>query len=589
MDSRFLLRATSLTLAAIVAGQVTDVCAAPPAPAGQVQRHAASSNNFASLTAEECFAKTQVTITGDVSEEDFRIVRDKMLNVTVINMAGANVTKLPAYAFAGMYKLRSVTLPDGLKEIGDAAFLSCHDLNTVNIPAGVTRVGALAFSRTAVSKVSFPASVTEIGRDALFFCRDLRVIEVAEGNTAYTTIGGALFTADKTRLIKRAPLQAGRAITLPAELKTIDAHACAGCNIMSTPTLPEGLETIGNYAFAHCPGMQDQIVIPSTVKTIGEGAFFYASSAPRSIVIPAGVTEIGARAFAYMDQLKTVEIPSTVKNIPQSAFECDKAITTIKCDATVPPVVGDFAMRGVDRSSTFIDVPDADAYRKAPVWEEFENYDTPTAVQYEFFNKDGVYFIRYCGEGPADGKYLQFNLTDNQPANLVDSEEEASQWQLEFFNVTAAALPFAGNPGADIRYYTADRVHHINYQGLCWNDPSAGYNINNNRTFGFYMKSPDYNVDEGPLTAIVGNGTVWGANTAGTSLATTAFTGKNPMSRNFVWRIEPVEKVAIGSVETATEEAPASYFNLSGIKVESPRGGAFIKVDANGKASKVIL
>lgn len=595
MNTKLLLRVSGLALVAMAASQAVPVRATGISPS--VVSSPASGNNLAALTAEECYAMTKVTLTGDVSEEDYVAIRDRMFNVTQIDMSAANVRSLPPYAFAGMYKLRTVNLPEGLKEIGDAAFLSCHDLTTVNIPEGVIRVGALAFSRTAVSTISLPASLTELGKDALFFCRSLRVITVADGNNAYTTVGGALFTADKTRLIKRAPLQAGRAIVLPPELKSVDAHACAGCKIMSTPDFPDGLETIGDYAFAFCPGMQDPIVLPSSVKVIGEGAFFYASSAPRTVKIPAGVTAIGARAFAYMDAVTKVELPSTLRTIGPSAFECNNKISVISCETIVPPLVnGLFSFRNVDRNATFVDVPAESmaAYKAAPVWKEFQNYDGLEASDYELYGKDGKYFIRYDGDGDANGKYLRFNFTDNQPADLVAAEEEASQWDLEFFTVAASVFPFAGNPGADIRYYTGDRVHHINFQGLCWNDPAQGYGVNNNRTFGFYMKNLDYGVNQGPLTAIVGNGTVWGANADGTQLAASTFTGKYPASSNFVWRIEPVEKVeepdpevGLVGVMTSASAVAARWFDLNGRAVANPSHGLFIRVDANGKASKV--
>ena len=49
-------------------------------------------------------------------------------------------------AFAGCAGLKSVQLPDGLKEIPDFAFSSCTGLEgVVTIPAGVKKVGIRAF------------------------------------------------------------------------------------------------------------------------------------------------------------------------------------------------------------------------------------------------------------------------------------------------------------------------------------------------------------------------------------------------------------------------------------------------------------
>ncbi|MBM6927626.1 leucine-rich repeat domain-containing protein, partial [Pseudoflavonifractor phocaeensis] len=59
-------------------------------------------------------------------------------------------------------------------------------------------------------------------------------------------------------------------------------------------TLPEGLETIGDDAFASAPGLSE-INLPSTLKSIGERAF--KDCKVDNFTIPAGVEYIGANAF----------------------------------------------------------------------------------------------------------------------------------------------------------------------------------------------------------------------------------------------------------------------------------------------------
>ena len=59
-------------------------------------------------------------------------------------------------------------------------------------------------------------------------------------------------------------------------------------------TLPEGLETIGDNAFASAPGLSE-INLPSTLKSIGERAF--KDCKVDNFTIPAGVEYIGANAF----------------------------------------------------------------------------------------------------------------------------------------------------------------------------------------------------------------------------------------------------------------------------------------------------
>ena len=41
--------------------------------------------------------------------------------------------------------LKELELPDGLREIGDSAFLKCNNLESVKIPESVKRIGKWAF------------------------------------------------------------------------------------------------------------------------------------------------------------------------------------------------------------------------------------------------------------------------------------------------------------------------------------------------------------------------------------------------------------------------------------------------------------
>lgn len=52
--------------------------------------------------------------------------------------------------------LEGVVLPEGMKRIGDAAFLMCQELKYVNLPRSLEYIGGCAFSGTGVREVSVP-------------------------------------------------------------------------------------------------------------------------------------------------------------------------------------------------------------------------------------------------------------------------------------------------------------------------------------------------------------------------------------------------------------------------------------------------
>lgn len=83
-------------------------------------------------------------------------------------------------------------------------------------------------------------------------------------------------------------------------------------------TIPKGVTTIGDSAFAGCYIMTS-VSIPGTVKTIGGGAFSGCTSLS-SVVIPDSVTTIGYAAFAQCDALNVILIGSGVTTIENYAF-----------------------------------------------------------------------------------------------------------------------------------------------------------------------------------------------------------------------------------------------------------------------------
>ena len=90
-------------------------------------------------------------------------------------------------------------------------------------------------------------------------------------------------------------------------VETLRPYCCAG-NTLTEVTLPEGLKTLGDYAFTYSTRLKS-ITLPSTLTTIGK--YCFGNSALTSIEIPEGVTELGYHSFAE-SQLTSVSIPSTV-------------------------------------------------------------------------------------------------------------------------------------------------------------------------------------------------------------------------------------------------------------------------------------
>jgi len=96
----------------------------------------------------------------------------------------------------------------------------------------------------------------------------------------------------------------GGYLTLPFSLTTLDNGAFQNCNSLLAVDMSETAVTaIPEYLFAHCEKLS-AITLPNNLQSIGEWAFTLCPMA--SIALPASVTSVGNYAFWQCAQLKYV-------------------------------------------------------------------------------------------------------------------------------------------------------------------------------------------------------------------------------------------------------------------------------------------
>ena len=125
-------------------------------------------------------------------------------------------------------------------------------------------------------------------------------------------------------------------------------------------SLPEGLTSIGSYAFSDCKALTS-FIIPDGVTSIGRSAFNWCTSLT-SVTIPHSVTSIGGEAFLNCP-LISVTIPNSVTSIGGEAFNlCSQVI--VEC--TTPFTIGSRTFN--TSASIFVPCSAFDTYLQAQVW-----------------------------------------------------------------------------------------------------------------------------------------------------------------------------------------------------------------------------
>jgi hypothetical protein len=185
----------------------------------------------------------------------------------------------------------------------------------------VTTIGINAFDGdNSITSITIPSGITNIEPGAFFACTSLAAITVSSQNSFYTISDGVLFDYALTTVIQYPPGRSGIYYTIPNGVRTIANGAFAYCHHLINVNIPKSVTNIGNEAFDQC-GSLTGVLIPNGVTSIGGNAFY--ASALSSVTIPGSVTNLSGSPFEYCGSLTNVTIAEGVNSIGNYAFfEC---------------------------------------------------------------------------------------------------------------------------------------------------------------------------------------------------------------------------------------------------------------------------
>lgn len=271
-------------------------CTALDVPLGGTQLH---------TVAERAFAGTGITkaeIPGDMG----RIERE---------------------AFAGCLELRAARVSPGTA-VEQRAFYGCTSLETLDISPERTSLGAQAFASAGLRSVTLPDGLLEIGRGCFAGCQSLTCARLPR---TMGVIPQHMFCGCSSLTC----------LQLPEGLQTIESAAFAKCVSLRSLELPPALREIGHGAFSECTSLE-RMDIPRGAE-IDEEAFS-GCAALALVRLPADLTHIPPECFADCLSLQEIEIPGTVTLIGAYAFE-GSGLRTVTLPQEVR-AIGDGAFSG---------------------------------------------------------------------------------------------------------------------------------------------------------------------------------------------------------------------------------------------------
>lgn len=262
-------------------------------------------------------------------------IGDEAAAVTSIKIPDA-VTAISAYAFAGLGHLSSISLPDGLVEIGRGAFLDCT--KAIKISSGVSYIGkwvvgidktkpsvifladtagfaAGVFDDTTYTAVTLPAALLEI-----IPTDNVKSITVNSGD-----VGEAAF----------AKFGALESVTLSSSVKNVSDTAFSGCVATAVSVAKDHLAKLP------ADKITSLTIVSGSIKAADVSAF----TALKSLTLTSGVTSLEASAFKGFTSLESVSIKGGLTTVPQSAFEGCSSLKSVSLHSGISSI-GEGAFEG---------------------------------------------------------------------------------------------------------------------------------------------------------------------------------------------------------------------------------------------------
>lgn len=233
-----------------------------------------------------------------------------------------SVTTIGSSAFSKCNSLSSVRLPANLTSIQTSLFSGCTSLERVIIPDKVTEILGLAFNNcSALTSINIPANVEKMATDSIFRgCTSLKDITVDKENRAYCSIGNVLFSKDMTEILYYLPQILYPSYVIPDGVTTIGNYAFSKCSNLINVTFPQSISSIGRYAFENCDGLTTLNFSRSQEKiSIGNYAFRNCSSLT-CVILPEQVNSIGDSAFRSCSALERFFYPQSVSYLGTNAI-----------------------------------------------------------------------------------------------------------------------------------------------------------------------------------------------------------------------------------------------------------------------------
>ena len=296
-----------------------------------------------------------------------------------------SVTSLGENCFSGCHSLTSIEIPISVTSLGDECFDNCSSLTSIEIPSSVTSLGQDCFNACSALE-----SITVDKNNKIYDSReDCNAIIETSTNRMLRGCKSTVIPSSVTSLEQDcfSFCSSLKSITIPSSVTSLGYGCFYGCSSLISIEIPSSVTSLGERCFNSCSSLKTfTCAIPTAIEgdffnyTINQATLYvpkasldsYKSTYPWSrfgtilpieplkitvdndtkeavvetakfvedgeIVIPSSVevegvtytvTNIANEAFKDVDDVETVTLPRTLKEIGDGAFAGCKALKEV--------------------------------------------------------------------------------------------------------------------------------------------------------------------------------------------------------------------------------------------------------------------
>ncbi len=216
----------------------------------------------------------------------------------------SSTTTLAAYALAYATNLEEVVLSDNITSLANGyTFYECEKLTSITLSQGITQIGAYTFAYCySLPTIVLPEVVTTIGNYAFYHCESLTEIALPDGLTSL----GNRTLANCTAL---------EYVDFPEGVTEIPQYVCYQCYGLKEVTMGSQTTTIDSYAIYECPSLEE-ITIPESVTSIGVWGIGcqYEDTSTKIYCMPTTPPTLGASGILVTPHRSALYVPAGTMN-----------------------------------------------------------------------------------------------------------------------------------------------------------------------------------------------------------------------------------------------------------------------------------